>query len=224
MNKTLPPSWQQALAGEFEQPYFQDLERFVDAERQALTVFPPDDEVFRAFQLTPLDQVKVVLLGQDPYHGDGQAHGLCFSVRPEVKPPPSLVNIFKELNHDLACAVPQSGTLISWARRGVLLLNAVLTVRAHEANSHAGRGWEQFTDAVIRAVNNRDQPAVFALWGRYAQKKGALVNGQRHRVLAAAHPSPLSAAKFFGSRPFSAINTALEEIGHKPLDWQLVEA
>jgi uracil-DNA glycosylase len=220
VNKTLPPSWQQVLRCEFECAYFQDLEEFVDAERQAHAVFPAEDEVFRALQLTPLEEVKVVLLGQDPYHGDGQAHGLCFSVRPGVKPPPSLVNIFKELQGDLACARPPSGSLTSWAQRGVLLLNAVLTVRAREANSHAGHGWEQFTDAVIRAVNARNQPAVFALWGRYAQKKGALVNCQRHRIVEAAHPSPLSATKFLGSRPFSAINKALQEIGHQPLDWQ----
>jgi uracil-DNA glycosylase len=221
MNKQLPPSWQDALAQQFHEPYFERLERFVDAERKAHAVYPPEDEVFRALELTPLDKVKVVLLGQDPYHGEGQAHGLCFSVRPGVKAPPSLVNIFKELKTDLGCTPANNGCLLPWAQRGVLLLNAVLTVRAREANSHEGQGWEQFTDAVLRAVNDRQQPAVFALWGRYAQKKGALVDVKRHRVVRAAHPSPLSAAKFCGSRVFTAMNSALEELGQAPIDWQL---
>jgi uracil-DNA glycosylase len=221
MYKELPPSWQHVLTDELHKPYFQQLEQHIDAQRRAHRVYPQDAEVFSALQLTALSDVKVVVLGQDPYHGEGQAHGLCFSVREGVKPPPSLVNIFKELHTDLGCIIPQSGCLIPWAQRGVLLLNAVLTVRAGEANSHAGRGWEQFTDAVIRAVNERERPAVFALWGRYAQKKGSLLNCARHRVVQAAHPSPLSAAKFFGSRPFSAINKALVEIGTVPIDWQL---
>ena len=221
MLKELPPSWQQVLAEEFHKPYFQELETFVDAERAAHSVYPPEGEVFSALQLTPMDQVKVVLLGQDPYHGAGQAHGLCFSVRPGTRLPPSLVNIFKELQGDLGCTVSRSGCLIPWAQRGVLLLNAVLTVRAGEANSHAGRGWERFTDAAIRAVSARDRPAVFALWGRYAQKKEALVHGRRHRVVKTAHPSPLSAARFLGSRPFLAINNALHELGEVPLDWRL---
>jgi uracil-DNA glycosylase len=221
MKKKLPPSWQRVLAGEFDKPFFKTLEEFVDGERQAHTVYPPEDEVFNAFQLTPLDEVKVVLLGQDPYHGDGQAQGLCFSVRPGVRPPPSLVNIFKELKHDLGCKIPNNGCLIPWAERGVLLLNAVLTVRAHKANSHEGHGWEKFTDAAIAAVNERPEPAVFALWGRYAQKKGAIVDTQRHRIVTTAHPSPLSAAKFLGCRPFSAINKALQTVGQSPIDWQL---
>jgi uracil-DNA glycosylase len=221
MKKKLPPSWHQFLAGEFDKPYFKKLEDFVDDERRTHTVYPPEDEVFNAFQLTPLDDVKVVLLGQDPYHGDGQAQGLCFSVRPGVRPPPSLVNIFKELKHDLGCKIPNNGCLIPWAERGILLLNAVLTVEAHKANSHEGHGWEKFTDAAIAAVNERAEPVVFALWGRYAQKKGAIVDTQRHRVVTAAHPSPLSAAKFLASRPFSAINKALEAVGESPIDWQL---
>ncbi len=221
MDKTLPDSWHQVLVEAFAQPSFQQLEKFVDAERQSHAVFPPDADVFQALRLTPLEQVNVVLLGQDPYHNEGQAHGLCFSVRPGVKMPPSLVNIFKELHSDLGCPMPTDGCLTPWARQGVLLLNAVLTVRAHEANSHKDRGWEQFTDAVIRAVNDRPRPAVFVLWGNHAQKKGKLVDETRHRVLKAAHPSPLSAAKFFGSRPFSAINAALKDLGHQPINWDL---
>jgi uracil-DNA glycosylase len=217
----LPADWQQALTAEFEKPYFRDLEKFVAAERQARTVFPPAEDMFNAFRHTPYDQVKVVLLGQDPYHDDGQAHGLCFSVRPGVKPPPSLVNIFKELNADLGCLVPDHGTLTPWAQRGVLLLNTVLTVRAHEANSHKDKGWEQFTDAVIRAVSARAKPLVFLLWGSSAQKKQELIDTQRHRVLTAGHPSPLSSKKFFGSRPFSGANKALEAMGQAPIDWGL---
>lgn len=221
MKKSLPESWNRALNDQFGQAYFRHLEAFVDAERRTHMVFPPEDEVFTAFHVAPLDNVKVVLLGQDPYHDDNQAHGLCFSVRPGVKPPPSLVNIFKELHSDLGCRIPNSGCLIPWAEQGVLLLNAVLTVRAHEANSHKDRGWEKFTDAAIQAVNERSQPAVFVLWGNYAQKKGKLVESDRHRVIKSAHPSPLSAAKFFGSRPFSAMNNALQELGHSPIEWQI---
>ena len=221
MEKTLPVSWQQVLAAEMAQPRFHALEQFVDAERKAHTVFPPEPEVFQALKLTPLDQVKVVLLGQDPYHNDGQAHGLCFSARPGVKMPPSLFNIFKELRDDLGYPIANNGCLVPWATQGVLLLNAVLTVRAHEANSHKGRGWESFTDAVIRAVNDRPRPAVFVLWGNYAQKKGKLVDETRHPVLRGAHPSPLSAAKFFGSRPFSAVNDALKRMGNQPINWKL---
>jgi uracil-DNA glycosylase len=163
----------------------------------------------------------VLLLGQDPYHDDGQAHGMCFSVRPGVKTPPSLVNMFKELKSDLGCAIPNNGYLVPWAEQGVLLLNAVLTVRAHEPNSHKDRGWETFTDSVIRALDRRDDPVVFVLWGNHAQKKERRIDTSRHRVLKAAHPSPLSAKKFFGSRPFSAINSALQELGQAPIDWQI---
>jgi uracil-DNA glycosylase len=219
MHIQLPPSWQKVLAGEFEKPYFKQLQKFVDQERQAHQVFPQED-VFNAFKYTPYDQVKVLLLGQDPYHDDGQAHGLCFSVRPGVRPPPSLVNMFKELHNELGCKVPNNGCLVPWARQGVMLLNAVLTVRAHEANSHKDKGWETFTDAAISALNARPDPVVFLLWGAYAQKKKKLI-ADRHRILIAAHPSPLSAKKFFGSKPFSSANQALKEFGEEPIDWQI---
>jgi uracil-DNA glycosylase len=221
MKIDLPASWHRALAGEFEQPYFRDLAAFVRSERDSGPVFPPEEDVFSAFKLTPLERVKVLLLGQDPYHGEGQAHGLCFSVRPGVKPPPSLVNMFKELKSDLGCTVPNNGCLVPWAEQGVLLLNAVLTVRAHEPNSHKDRGWEKFTDAVIRFLNAREKPMVFVLWGGYAQKKKKLIDADKHRVLTAAHPSPLSVAKFFGCKPFSAINSALKELGETEIDWQI---
>ena len=221
MNKALPPSWLRLLAGEFDLPYFRQLEQFVDAERAAHTVYPPEKDVFNALRLTPLEHVKVVLIGQDPYHGDGQAHGLCFSVQPGIRPPPSLVNIFKELKNDLGCPIPNNGHLVPWAKEGILLLNAVLTVRAHEPNSHKNKGWEQFSDAVLHAINERARPTVFLLWGGYAQKKAKLVDTHRHRVLKSAHPSPLSAAKFLGSRPFSAVNNALRELGEEPINWCL---
>jgi uracil-DNA glycosylase len=221
LRERLPADWQEALAGEFGKPYFKKLEEFVAAERREHTVFPPDEDLFAAFRLTPYGRVKVVLLGQDPYHDDGQAHGLAFSVRPGVKPPPSLANIFKELRDDVGCFVPDNGCLVPWAKQGVLLLNAVLTVRAHQPASHKDRGWEEFTDAVIRALGARPEPVVFLLWGAYAQKKGQLIDAGRHRVLTAPHPSPLSAKKFFGSRPFSKANQALQELGQAPIDWQL---
>ena len=221
MRVHLPADWKAILADELKKPYFQQLKRFVDEERSTHTVFPPEEAVFNAFQLTPYDRVKVLLLGQDPYHGDGQAHGLCFSVRPGVKSPPSLMNTFKELHTDLGCRIPNNGCLTPWAERGVLLLNAVMTVRAHEANSHKDRGWETFTDAVISALSARPRPVVFALWGAYAQKKSKRIDSERHRILTAAHPSPLSVKKFFGGKPFSAINEALEELGETPIDWQL---
>jgi uracil-DNA glycosylase len=216
---TLPESWRSVLSGEFEKPYFKKLEEFVDGERAKHTVFPPEDDVFNALKFTSFDKMKVLLLGQDPYHDDGQAHGLCFSVRPGVKPPPSLVNMFKELKDDLGCHIPNHGCLEDWAKQGVLLLNAVLTVRAHEPNSHKDKGWEQFTDAIIRAAGERDDPMVFMLWGAYAQKKEKLIDTDRHVVLKAAHPSPLSAKKFFGSKPFSAANDALRRLGKTPIDW-----
>ena len=185
-------------------------------------VYPPSDDIFNAFALTPLSQVKVVILGQDPYHGEGQAHGLCFSVKPEVKAPPSLVNIYQELHQDLGCYIPDNGYLTKWAKQGVLLLNTVLTVRAHEAFSHRGIGWEQFTDAAISAVNAQDRPIVFMLWGRPAQAKAAMLNNPRHLVLKAPHPSPLSASSgFFGCRHFSKANQFLEEHGVSPVDWQI---
>jgi uracil-DNA glycosylase len=196
----------------------------VDGERRAHTVYPPEDEVFAALELTPYERVKVMILGQDPYHGPGQAHGLAFSVRPGVAPPPSLRNIFRELRDELGCPPPRDGSLVPWARQGVLLLNAVLTVRAGEPNSHQGKGWETFTDAVIRAVNERPGRVVFVLWGGYAAKKEALIDAGRHAVLRSAHPSPLSAKRgFFGSRPFTKVNAALEDGGQAPVDWCLRE-
>jgi len=217
----LPADWRDALADEFAAPYFAKLSAFVAAERAAHTVYPPEEDVFSAFRATPLADVKVLLLGQDPYHGAGQAHGMCFSVRPGVRPPPSLANMFRELHADLGCKVPNNGYLLEWAERGVLLLNAVLTVRAGEANSHKGHGWETFTDAVIRVLDERTRPVVFALWGGYAQKKAKTVAAGQHRIVTAAHPSPLSAAKFMGSKPFSAIDDALAEVGEGAIDWQI---
>jgi uracil-DNA glycosylase len=217
----LPESWQTALAAEFGKPYFHQLQDFLTKERAEHQIFPPEADVFNAFKYAPFEKVKVLLLGQDPYHDVGQAQGLCFSVRPGIKPPPSLVNMFKELKTDLGCKIPNNGSLVPWAEQGILLLNAVLTVRAHEANSHKDKGWETFTDAVIRALNDRKDPVVFVLWGAYAQKKGKLIDPTRNPVLTAAHPSPLSAKKFFGSRPFSAVNQALEGLGTPPIDWQL---
>jgi len=217
----IPESWRNVLAPEFDKPYFKKLKQFVEGERSKHTVFPPEEDVFNALKYTPFDEMKVLLLGQDPYHDVGQAHGLCFSVRPGVKPPPSLVNMFKELKDDLGCRIPNNGYLVPWAEQGVLLLNAVLTVRAHEPASHANKGWETFTDAIIKAASDRDDPMVFVLWGGYAQKKEKLIDGSKHTILKAAHPSPLSAKKFLGSRPFSAINDALEKMGKDPIDWQI---
>lgn len=218
----LPLSWSQVLAEEFDQPYFGQLQEFLQAERQSHIIFPPEEYVFSAFELTPYDQVNVLLLGQDPYHDHNQAHGLCFSVQPDIKPPRSLVNIFKEMQADIGVNIPNHGHLISWAKQGVLMLNAVLTVRAHEANSHKNKGWEKFTDAVIKKVNQKRSPVIFVLWGGYAQKKLKLIDTQRHTVIQSAHPSPLSARNgFFGSKPFSAINNALKSFGHPEIDWQL---
>ncbi len=218
----LPASWRAVLADEVAKPYFAELARFVAAERRTAQVFPPEDEVFAALELTPYEDVSVLLLGQDPYHDDGQAHGLCFSVRPGVPPPPSLVNIYKELQSDVGVSPPGHGYLARWAEQGVLLLNAVLTVRAHTPNSHKNHGWETFTDAVIRAVNDKRDPVVFVLWGGYAQKKSRLVDTSRHTVIQTAHPSPLSARNgFFGSRPFSKIDEALRRAGKRPIDWKL---
>jgi uracil-DNA glycosylase len=221
MTPPLPPVWKAVLDDEFTKPYFQRLQEFVAAERKTHTVYPPEADVYNAFQYTPFDEVKILLLGQDPYHGEGQAQGLCFSVPPGVKPPPSLRNIFKELHNDLGCKTPNNGCLIPWAKQGVMLLNAVLTVRAHEPNSHKDKGWETFTDAAIRALAERPDPVVYMLWGAYAQKKKKLIDAKKDVVLTAAHPSPLSAAKFFGSKPFSAANRALEEMGKEPIDWQI---
>lgn len=216
----LPDGWSGVLADELSSAYFAKLSQFVANERAAHEVFPPASDVFNALAATPFDKVAVLLLGQDPYHDDGQAHGLSFSVRPGIKIPPSLRNIYKELASDLGYAIPTHGCLDSWAQQGVLLLNAVLTVRAHQANSHKDQGWEQFTDAIIRKVNERPH-VVFLLWGAYAQKKIPLIDTNKHTVIATAHPSPLSASKFFGSRPFSKTNSALREHGQAEIDWRI---
>lgn len=214
--------WNPVLRAEFDQPYWQELQAFVRAERERATIYPPDEQVFAALHLTPYAQTKVLILGQDPYHGDGQAHGLCFSVQAGVAQPPSLVNIFKELQADLGIAAPPHGNLEQWARQGVLLLNAVLTVRAHQAGSHAGKGWETFTDRVIASVNARPERVVFILWGAYARKKKPLIDPDRHVIIESAHPSPLSAHNgFFGSHPFSRANAALRAAGREPVDWAI---
>ncbi len=216
--------WQQVLTDEFQKPYFHQLQNFISTERQTQTIFPSTADVFAAFELTPYEQVRVLVLGQDPYHDDNQAHGLCFSVNPGIKIPPSLANIYKELNSDLEFPIPNHGYLVPWAKQGVLMLNAVLTVRAHTPNSHKDKGWETFTDAVIDKVNQKTDPVVFVLWGAYAQKKLKLIDTNRHIVIQSVHPSPLSARNgFFGSKPFSAINTALTAIGKPGIDWQLAD-
>lgn len=220
--RLLPASWQNALGAELEKPYWRACQSFVDAERATHEVFPPSEEVFTAFALTPYERVNVVLLGQDPYHDNGQAHGLCFSVKPGIKPPPSLANMYKELATDIGIAPAHHGNLCRWAEQGLLMLNAVLTVRAHQANSHKGRGWEQFTDAVIGKVNEKRDRVIFVLWGSYAKKKAKLIDRERHVVLEGTHPSPLSAhSGFFGSKPFSTINRLLREGGKPEIDWQL---
>jgi uracil-DNA glycosylase len=214
--------WNPILRAELAKPYWPELQQFVAAERAAHPVYPAHDEVFAALHLTPYEQVKVLILGQDPYHGPGQAHGLCFSVRPGVPTPPSLQNILKELHADLGIDPPDHGCLEAWARQGVLLLNATLTVRARQAASHQGKGWETFTDEVIRAVNAKPERVVFILWGGSARKKKGLVDTSRHVVIESPHPSPLSAHNgFFGSRPFSRANEALVAAGREPIDWRL---
>lgn len=214
--------WLKELGAEFHKPYYRDLYEFVKNEYNSAQIFPPADDIFNAFHLTPLSEVKVVIIGQDPYHNVGQAHGLCFSVKPEVDIPPSLVNIYKELREDLGCEIPNNGYLVKWAKQGVLMLNTVLTVRAHMANSHRGKGWEEFTDAAIRALNKQDRPIVFILWGRPAQTKERMLDNPKHLILKAPHPSPLSAYNgFFGSKPFSKTNDFLEKNGLQPIDWQI---
>ena len=214
--------WLEPLKPEFRKPYYAELFKFVQNEYATRKIFPPADDIFNAFHLTPLHEVKVVILGQDPYHNDGQAHGLCFSVKPDVEIPPSLVNIYQELHDDLGCYIPNNGYLVKWAKQGVLMLNTVLTVRAHQANSHRGMGWEQFTDAAIRILNEQDRPIVFILWGSPAQKKAQMLDNPKHLILKAPHPSPLSAYRgFFGSRPFSKTNEFLVKNGLTPIDWQI---
>lgn len=220
----LPASWQNALGDETRKSYFKELETFVSKERHKNTVYPPVGQEFAALDAVAPADVKVFILGQDPYHGPGQAHGMAFSVRPGVAPPPSLGNIFRELRDDLDIPMPHNGYLMGWADQGVLLLNAVLTVRRSEANSHKSQGWEKFTDAVIRAISAGDEPVVFVLWGNYAQKKEKLIDADKHTTIKSAHPSPLSAHNgFFGSKPFSQINDALEKSGRTPIDWARFE-
>jgi uracil-DNA glycosylase len=215
--------WLDAIRPEFSKPYYRDLFEFVKEEYSRVVVYPPADDIFNAFHFTPLSKVKVLILGQDPYHNPHQAHGLSFSVPDDQKDiPPSLQNIYKELQDDLGCRIPNNGYLKKWADQGVLLLNTVLTVRAHQANSHQGKGWEQFTDAVIQAVNAQDRPVVYLLWGRPAQSKASMLNNPKHLVLQAPHPSPLSAYRgFFGCRHFSQANAFLQANGVEPVDWQI---
>ena len=214
--------WLEPLSGEFKKDYYRRLYKTVKQEYETRQIFPDPEDIFNAFAFTPLSKVKVVILGQDPYHNYGQAHGLCFSVKPDVAVPPSLVNIYKELHDDCGCYIPNNGYLKKWADQGVMLLNTVLTVRAHAANSHRGIGWEEFTDAAIRILNDQDRPMVFILWGRPAQTKKVMLTNPRHLILEAPHPSPLSAYRgFFGSRPFSQTNAYLEKNGLTPIDWQI---
>ena len=218
----LTNDWAETLSEEFKKPYYKQLYQFVKDEYATTTIYPPADDIFNAFHYTPLQEVKVVILGQDPYHGEQQAHGLCFSVKRGVDIPPSLVNIYKELQDDLGCSIPDHGYLTKWAKQGVLMLNTVLTVRAHQANSHRGIGWEEFTDAAIRVLNEQNRPIVFILWGRPAQMKKKMLNNPNHLILEAPHPSPLSSYRgFFGSKPFSQTNRFLENHGIQPIDWQI---
>lgn len=220
MDVQIEESWKQILSAEFEKDYFRQLTDFVRNEYRSTTVYPPGKLIFNAFNLCPFEQVKVVIIGQDPYHGPGQAHGLCFSVNDNVPFPPSLRNIFKEIQDDLGKPIPESGNLTRWAKQGMLLLNATLTVRAHQAGSHQRRGWEEFTDAAIRALAEQREHLVFILWGAYAQKKGAFIDRSRHLVLTSVHPSPLSAHNgFFGNRHFSRANEYLQQHGLTPIEW-----
>lgn len=224
MGDILRNDWKEHLEQEFEQPYYKELRKFLIQEYKTRKIFPPMHDIFNALHFTSLESVKVLILGQDPYHDDGQAHGLCFSVLPGVEIPPSLRNIYRELASDCGCPIPKHGYLRHWAEQGVLLLNTVLTVRAHQANSHRGMGWEQFTDAVIRIVNRQDRPLVVILWGRPAQAKKSMLDNKKHLVLEAPHPSPLSANRgFFGSAPFSKTNAFLRANGIAPIDWCIKE-
>ncbi|MDE6973137.1 MAG: uracil-DNA glycosylase [Lachnospiraceae bacterium] len=215
--------WLDCIQNEFKKPYYKELYQFVRNEYNTHVIYPPADDIFNAFHFTPLSKVKVLILGQDPYHGEHQAHGLCFSVLPDQPElPPSLQNIYKELQDDLGCEIPNNGYLKKWAEQGVLMLNTVLTVRAHQAGSHQGKGWEQFTDAIIQAVNAQDRPIVYLLWGKPAQSKIPMLTNPKHLILKAPHPSPLSAYRgFFGCRHFSQANAFLKENGADPIDWQI---
>jgi uracil-DNA glycosylase len=222
INPAIEEGWKKILWEEFQSPYFKELKEFLVTEKRQYTVYPPGHLIFNAFQHTPFHQVKAVILGQDPYHGKGQAHGLCFSVPPGIPKPPSLVNIFKELQSDLGIPLPEHGNLEKWADQGVMLLNATLTVRANQAGSHQNQGWETFTNQVIERISEKSKGVVFLLWGRYAQAKENLIDGQKHLILKAAHPSPFSAYNgFFGCRHFSRTNQFLEQQGKEPIDWRL---
>ncbi len=215
-------SWYQVLKEEFEKDYFRNLKNFLVEEKKKHTIYPPGNQIFAAFDSTPFDKVKVVILGQDPYHGPGQAHGLCFSVNAGVKHPPSLRNIYKEIENDLGIAYPKSGALIPWTKQGVLLINATLTVRAHQAGSHQKKGWEQFTDAVIQKLSEQKSGLVFLLWGSFAISKSNLIDQSKHHILSTVHPSPLSAHRgFFGSKHFSKTNELLSRNGIAPIDWRV---
>jgi len=222
MNKNINESWKKYLEAEFEKPYFKQLERFVDNEYQEHEIYPPQELIFRAFNSCSFNQIKVVILGQDPYHGPKQANGLAFSVNDEMKFPPSLRNIYKAMNQDLNIPISSKGNLEDWAKQGVLLINATLTVRANEAGSHQKKGWEEFTDAAIKALSEQREQLVFILWGSYAQKKGSQIDSTKHHIIKSAHPSPLSAHRgFFGSKPFSQTNRYLREQGLEPINWEL---
>ena len=222
INPQIDDSWKHALKDEFEAPYFEELSNFLRAEKKEHVIYPPGQEIFNAFNLTPFNRVKVVILGQDPYHGPGQAHGLCFSVPEGIAKPPSLINIFKEIESDMGIAAPSNGNLTSWARQGVLLINAILTVRANTPASHQNKGWEKFTDAVIRSLSEKRKDLIFLLWGNFAQAKENLIDSSRHHILKAAHPSPLSASRgFFGCRHFSKTNEILDGLGLRGIDWRI---
>lgn len=220
MDVKIEPSWKYLMEQEFKKDYFQSLVAFIKQEYQSGKVYPPGSQIFRAFDFCPVDQVKVVVIGQDPYHGDGQANGLCFSVAEGVPMPPSLLNIFKELKNDLGKEIPPHGSLERWAKQGVLLLNATLTVKAKQPGSHQNKGWEQFTDAVIKELSNQKEKLIFILWGAYAQKKGEVIDTNRHFIISSPHPSPFAAHRgFFGSKPFSKTNTFLQQLGKQTIDW-----
>ena len=221
MEVKIHESWKFQLQPEFDKPYFEQLSNFVKAEYSKHTCYPPGKDIFNAFEKCPFDQVKVVIIGQDPYHGAGQAHGLCFSVNDGIEHPPSLINIFKEIQRDLGSPYPQSGNLTRWAEQGVLLLNATLTVRAHQAGSHQNKGWEQFTDAVIKQISDKKKNVVFLLWGGFAKKKQVLIDKDKHFILMTGHPSPLSANRgyWFGNKHFSKTNSLLEQVGAQPVSW-----
>ncbi|TQQ85698.1 uracil-DNA glycosylase [Peptacetobacter hominis] len=218
----LSGTWKEILSTEFEKEYFKKLNLFLEDEYNNYEVFPKRERIFEAFNLTPFEDIKVVIIGQDPYHGDGQAHGLAFSVMPGIKTPPSLKNIYKELNSEYGCYIPDNGYLVKWAKQGVLMLNTSLTVRAHEANSHSKKGWEKFTDAAIKAISERRESVVFVLWGNNAKKKVKLIDSDKHMIIEGVHPSPLSASRgFFGCNHFRMINEFLQEKGYSEIDWQI---